>query len=597
MKVFTVVIELVYKTGCSVLCPDLICENPSVMAADFVTIATILGTGILGLPTTLSHSGLYPFLVSFLIGYLVQCLLIWLFTDLLQRAHALQISRASSNPENVPLNDIELEEDFDDTDIEAEHATNGPVMAGHIIIPKELSVQPPNLHLLGELFLPCCLRQTFDAVLLIQLQVFMFYLCSHFYVIPVFVWVLTFAIVFALSIIQPLVSVLTFAKGSLLLATVVITFFVGASIHQEVSNDFSYTGAPFLMGTVALGGVVNVMPFLYGKIEARSAQVRGFRLAILLGVSTCTVLNILWCWAVLDIVPQTNTCFLYQVKHNNTFHSVTSEEDVVHKPVCTQNLSLESASRNGEIATIPLSQIINHLYPAYNWVAMLVELFIMISITVSYLTIGAAMHHTLCGWVRSFMSLDKAGSYAARIRSTKRLGCLSTKCICESLLSIAAFTVVFSVAMLNPKGFQIMLEKAASLFMNLEVGIFIFLMIYVANGDDHRHAIVWTRKLDVPNPVMSATSMLQFVIPVYFMFAVIYDIFTSAYEIMYSGAPLPWERISVPGNITAISDDAFEGFKNKTLFTTIAPLLFDSTAAEYMTTTVITLLDNITNTL
>jgi hypothetical protein len=31
-----------------------------------------------------------------------------------------------------------------------------------------------------------------------------------------------------------------------------------------------------------------------------------------------------------------------------------------------------------------------------------------------------------------------------------------------------------------------MLEKAASLFMNLEVGIFIFLMVYVANNSENR---------------------------------------------------------------------------------------------------------------
>ena len=48
-------------------------------------------------------------------------------------------------------------------------------------------------------------------------------LCLYFsyrYIIPIFVWVLTFAIVFALQLIQPVVSVLTFFKGSLLLGTV-----------------------------------------------------------------------------------------------------------------------------------------------------------------------------------------------------------------------------------------------------------------------------------------------------------------------------------------------------------------------------------------
>lgn len=45
---------------------------------------------------------------------------------------------------------------------------------------------------------------------------------SHFYVIPVFVWVLTLAIVFALQLIKPVVSLLTFIKGTLLLGTVSI---------------------------------------------------------------------------------------------------------------------------------------------------------------------------------------------------------------------------------------------------------------------------------------------------------------------------------------------------------------------------------------
>ena len=53
--------------------------------------------------------------------------------------------------------------------------------------------------------------------------------CSHFYVIPVFVWVLTLAIVFALQLIQPVISVLTFIKGSVLLATVSVSVSSGHS--------------------------------------------------------------------------------------------------------------------------------------------------------------------------------------------------------------------------------------------------------------------------------------------------------------------------------------------------------------------------------
>ena len=32
-----------------------------------------------------------------------------------------------------------------------------------------------------------------------------------------------------------------------------MTFYVGASVHRSINNDYTYTGAPFLMGTVALG--------------------------------------------------------------------------------------------------------------------------------------------------------------------------------------------------------------------------------------------------------------------------------------------------------------------------------------------------------
>ncbi|CAL1545531.1 unnamed protein product [Lymnaea stagnalis] len=60
------------------------------LQAYFVTIATILGTGILGLPVTLTHSGFYPFLISFIIDAFAQSLLIHFFMELLQLSVASQ---------------------------------------------------------------------------------------------------------------------------------------------------------------------------------------------------------------------------------------------------------------------------------------------------------------------------------------------------------------------------------------------------------------------------------------------------------------------------------------------------------------------------
>ena len=39
---------------------------------------------------------------------------------------------------------------------------------------------------------------------------------------------------------------------------------------------------------------MNVMPFLYSKIEPVPRQIQGFRVSILSGLGTCAVLNVLW---------------------------------------------------------------------------------------------------------------------------------------------------------------------------------------------------------------------------------------------------------------------------------------------------------------
>ena len=49
---------------------------------------------------------------------------------------------------------------------------------------------------------------------------------------------------------------------------VIVTFYVGASVNREIINDFSYFGAPFLMGTVALGITLCLVLFGYSQLNA-----------------------------------------------------------------------------------------------------------------------------------------------------------------------------------------------------------------------------------------------------------------------------------------------------------------------------------------
>ncbi|KAK3095519.1 hypothetical protein FSP39_015594 [Pinctada imbricata] len=378
------------------------------------------------------------------------------------------------------------------------------------------------------MFLGCGFRQAFDIILVLQFVALLISYAlagseayaqvigvNYFYVIPVFVWVLTLAIVFALHLVQPVVSILTFFKGSLLLGTVIVTFYVGAEVHREIKNDFSAVGAPFLMGTVALGGVINTMPLMYSKISPVKNQVKNFRFAVNAGLMTCTILNVLWCWAVLDIVPQLSIhpCSTSSSK-NNTYSS---------SAICISNISLESAAAQGEISTIPLSRVIEEKYPTFTWVAFLVNIFIMVSITVSYLTVGAVLHHTLHGWLTSFWRVKEDSLYN---RSKSKQPYCNIQCVCSSVVSLTVFGIVFGIAMLDPKGFVDMLEKFSSFTLNIEAGVFVFLMLLSARKKENL-----MHKIPVPLP--GAFRFLLFTVPLYFCFAVVYDVYVTVAAIIH----------------------------------------------------------------
>lgn len=497
----------------------------------FVTIATVLGVGILGLPVTLSKAGLYPFLVSFILGFIAQALLIYFFVELLQLAYAALNSGFPPKEEMVPLNDMLDDESVDE--FEAMDSTTGPVLAGHVIMPKSQDVESPSLYTLGSLFLGCGFKQCFEIILFMQFVGFLISYAlagseayaqiigvDYIYVIPVFVWTLTFAIVFALNLVQPVVSVLTFFKGCLLLGTVIITFVVGSEVHREIQNNFSEGGPSFLMGTVAIGGVINSMPLMYTKLKQQENQVKNFRLSVILGLFTCMLLNILWCWAVLDIVPQTPT-FPCKTGH------------------CYSNISLLRSESLGEISTIPLTEIIHLLYPEYTWVSLLVQSFIVVSITVSFLVSGAILHHTLTGWMKSLWSKEKQSTYKSKEK------CCNSQCICTRVVSLFLFSVVFVVAMLDPKGFVEMLEKYSSLLLNLEAGLFVFIMMVKARRK-------YTLQQKIPVRIPRFMRPLQWIIPLYFGFAVVFDLYNTIGDIINESSPQGLSVNSTHHNRTSI---------------------------------------------
>ncbi|XP_067898339.1 uncharacterized protein si:ch211-51h4.2 isoform X2 [Heterodontus francisci] len=337
----------------------------------FISIACILGTGILGLPGTVAHAGLQPFLVSFITGFFMQVLLIYLFVDLLQRCRLAQVDAAKHlRVERIIMQDvgdqdpipssIEEEEEIEDADHVLLHQNNG---VGH-----SEEEQMPNLHILGVLFLNKYMSCIFNLLIILQfISIGISYVLAgseafaellqirHVYVIPFFTWILSLGIILAQVIIQPITSILTLVKGTLLIITVIVTFVVGSEVHQEITNDFSSIGTPFLMGTVALGGIVNVMPMLFSEISQNRSQVMWFRRAVIGGLTTCAILNILWCWAVLNIVPQTSVRkVLFDGDLNTSMPD--ANQMVPGYIIFYSNISLEASEKAGEIATVPLTR-------------------------------------------------------------------------------------------------------------------------------------------------------------------------------------------------------------------------------------------------
>ncbi|XP_051874580.1 uncharacterized protein si:ch211-51h4.2 [Pristis pectinata] len=445
----------------------------------------------------------------------MQVLLIYLFVDLLQRCHLAQVEATKHfMVERIQMQDVgdhdpvphsieeeeEEEEETEDADHVLLHQTNG-------LDPSEKE-HMPNLHILGVLFLNKYLSSIFNVLLILQL---------HIYVIPFFTWILSLGIILAQVIIQPITSILTLAKGTLLIITVMVTFVVGSEIHQEISNDFSCIGTPFLMGTVALGGIVNVMPMLFSEISQNRSQVLWFRRAVTGGLATCAVLNIFWCWAVLNIVPQTSVRKILYDKHLNisvpVIHQVVPGYIIVYS-----NISLEASEKAGEIATVPLTKIIMEQYRKFAWVAWFTEIFITVSITVSFLVLGSAMKHTLQGWVDSFWNRKCENTSEQCEKSCLQLFKIkSLKSVTQGLVCLLGFGIIFVVALSNPKGFVVVLDKVASFALNLEAGLFIFLMVRNARSEPYKH-------ITVPLPVSPRIFLLHWLLPVYFLFAVGYDI-------------------------------------------------------------------------
>jgi amino acid permease len=473
----------------------------------FITIAVLLGTGILGLPVKLTDCGYWPFFTVFTLTIFMQMAIIFVTCDLVEIAK-----------QSLPRSDLHT--------IGRRYLTTFQSLVFDVAVLVTFVSTLISYALAGSKAF-VTLAQVFDPSLNPDSSA----------VITPFTWSCTFAIIFLEALIKPVIAIGTGAKVLLLIFIIAIVGMVANVVGVQASTDWADLMQPYLVGTVAIGGIGNLLPSFYdsylvkppapgsGVVPASPAYYerarKHFRLSVCGGVIMCYGLNLAWAAFVLGIVPQT-------------------EADAAAMGFAPSE-SLQDTAANGDPATVPVTHIIDQRYPRYQWVATTVSVFIALSILVSYNAVGLGLKHVLDGMAVSgfraaarrlrlsaeavqgairfwgggehagahkqhqhragvgaaagLLTADEASPQGAAGASAGWLSCVGCRRACSQLRSnpaaramvvsrglfyAAVFGLVWGIAISNPQGFITVLEVFTSMALNASGGVFICVMYLTA---------------------------------------------------------------------------------------------------------------------
>ncbi|EGG22399.1 hypothetical protein DFA_04518 [Cavenderia fasciculata] len=489
----------------------------------------------------------------------------------------------------------------------------------------------PNLHYLGSKFLGKYSHTVFIfSVILHFTSVLISYglagseaygqlfKVDHSYLIVPVIIIFTCIIIFGSEALQHIITLFTFGKGTLLVVIVFITGIISNSVEHEISNNWFDIGKSFLISTVALGGSVSVLPIVFPKLVFSKKEMKKCYLTVFSSLTTVYILNIIWCWFLLRIIPQ------------------------LPDPNNPSYPSLLEAEKKGQIATIPLMGVVEQFYPEFLWIARITDIFIVISISISFITVGTGFKHTLDGFSHSWRksSLQKSSTnkkhqhqqkqsllsmsssvehssvsdnmsdnnnniilghsqtqemedidlgssqqqqmvdhpkllglvYKTKSKLSDLFNTLNQKIdsrenrnnqqhpnlhnssgsghspidqldesetsgeirmkeetttmatttkqhinIREYTLYIVGFGFILLVAILNPRGFLMVMENGTSLGLNLQAGLFVVMMLNFSRSHYHHYPI--------PLPIPQRVYQARYIVFVYFTFAVFYDFY------------------------------------------------------------------------
>jgi len=395
-------------------------------------------------------------------------------------------------------NDINEESD----DKEADFDPNDTLQSRILIPEKE---KEPDLHSLGSMFLNKWMRILFDIAVMVNLVSLLINytlagaesygeLLNVDYMFLIFPIAILFSVVvvFGSNVLHFTISGATFLKGTLLLVVVCVTTYIGFRINLTTDTDWRYIGKPFLISTITLGGAINILPVTFGKIKPNRQDIIKYMCATIGGLTTVWLLNLIWAYYILKIVPQKG------------------------------EISLYASEVAGELSTKPLIQMIAKTSNSFSWLAILIDVFIVATITVSFLTIGTALKHVLDGFVFS-LTVKLKGVEDKLFENMKNFILDLHIYWKKAIIYVIFFGLVWIIAQILPKGFFSILRHVISLSLNLSSGIFICVMIDTARR-------CYSTK--IPVPLYRWIFHLRIIVFLYFIIVIVGDIVSWVLELI-----------------------------------------------------------------
>lgn len=491
----------------------------ALVQATAVSVATILGTGILGLPVTLHTSGLRPFLVVFTLNLFAQIGIVITTVELFQRAQ----KNPSVNHQYQATNQVE-DEESSPTELNPSPIQNQAYEAPSLHSLSKLYVKSSPLRALFNFMVDSHFLFVLAAYALAGPQAFMSLISilkkvPEWAIITAFVILLASAASYFHELLLPYLTIGTLVKSALLFILVLVVFIRGLAFRQDVADSWkpSVLVDPFLMGTFALNGIANLMPVTLqvcidsikgedgtpGKVDR--PFIRAYRLVSIIAVILCYVLNIMWSYAVLMCVPQTNTSTNSAMPQAGEEPAVRTLGRFLFERLITlrqqeASTSLEEANELGEISTIPLIEVLHGRNdPMVSVIAFMVNLFITLSITVSFVVMSMGLIHYIDGEARNQTTPDSRISYDVNRRSKY----------------ILAYAFILFTSLSDPTALLKIMEGFTTLSVNIECGLFMLYMLHVARKEGY----------DIPVALNSMqTYLIIAYVALYFVTAIVVDL-------------------------------------------------------------------------